>query len=250
MMNLFVLILIAIPLVLYLVVLVFSSRDFDPGETTVSHADESAPVRGEQTGHLAEQETVSATPSDVAETAVLDDDKLARSEPGANESAHAEVAVSVAPSLVVAVVDEPTSAEAENAEELVADVVASEPEQPAAANGAAAGIQDAEPAPPPAVETAAVLAETIPSEPAISESPQAKVETTEPGTSAEPPSKREDESPQPILSGQPLILPEDAPKYAFDYRGRLWVEKKRRGFFRQLRRPQLPPEDPTDKSNP
>ncbi len=40
------------------------------------------------------------------------------------------------------------------------------------------------------------------------------------------------------------LTPEGAPKYIFDYRGRLWVEKKNRGFFRQLRRPQLPPDEP------
>ena len=43
----------------------------------------------------------------------------------------------------------------------------------------------------------------------------------------------------------PVILPGDSsPKFVFDYRGRLWVEKKRKGFFRQLRRPQLPPDEP------
>lgn len=42
-----------------------------------------------------------------------------------------------------------------------------------------------------------------------------------------------------------LKLPDKAsPKYAFDYKGRLWVEKKNRGFFRQLRRPNLPPDEP------
>ncbi|MBI4671293.1 MAG: hypothetical protein HY741_06450 [Chloroflexi bacterium] len=43
----------------------------------------------------------------------------------------------------------------------------------------------------------------------------------------------------------PLEFPsKGSPKYAFDYRGRLWVEKKRKSFFRQLRRPQIPPEEP------
>jgi hypothetical protein len=51
--------------------------------------------------------------------------------------------------------------------------------------------------------------------------------------------------PEPIVPEGPLVLPEKgSPKFAFDYRGRLWVEKKRKGFFRQLRRPQLPPEEP------
>lgn len=46
-------------------------------------------------------------------------------------------------------------------------------------------------------------------------------------------------------SGGPLHLPpKGSPKFAFDYRGRLWIEKKQKGFFRQLRRPHLPPEEP------
>lgn len=43
----------------------------------------------------------------------------------------------------------------------------------------------------------------------------------------------------------PLQFPEKgSPKFTFDYRGRLWVEKKNKGFFKQLRRPQLPPDEP------
>lgn len=47
------------------------------------------------------------------------------------------------------------------------------------------------------------------------------------------------------LPDGPLQLPEKgSPKFVFDYRGRLWVEKKNRGFFKALRRPQLPPDEP------
>jgi hypothetical protein len=57
------------------------------------------------------------------------------------------------------------------------------------------------------------------------------------------------EQDEPILPEGPVQLPDKgSPKYAFDYRGRLWVEKKRKGFFRQLRRPQIPPEEPPDKA--
>jgi len=46
----------------------------------------------------------------------------------------------------------------------------------------------------------------------------------------------------------PLLLPgKGSPKFTFDYRGRLWVEKKRKSFFRQLRRPQLPPDEPESR---
>jgi hypothetical protein len=47
----------------------------------------------------------------------------------------------------------------------------------------------------------------------------------------------------PASSAPPASLDSEPPKYVFDYQGRLWVEKKKRGFFRQLRRPKLPPED-------
>lgn len=57
------------------------------------------------------------------------------------------------------------------------------------------------------------------------------------------------EESEPILPEGPLQLPDKgSPKYAFDYRGRLWVEKRRKSFFRQLRRPQLPPEEPPSTS--
>lgn len=58
------------------------------------------------------------------------------------------------------------------------------------------------------------------------------------------------EEDQPVTPEGPVVLPpKDTPKYAFDYRGRLWVEKKNRGFFRQLRRPQLPPDDPQSRAD-
>lgn len=58
------------------------------------------------------------------------------------------------------------------------------------------------------------------------------------------PSDAELEAPSEEPSG-PIEFPaKGSPKYAFDYRGRLWVEKKRKSFFRQLRRPQIPPEEP------
>ena len=38
-------------------------------------------------------------------------------------------------------------------------------------------------------------------------------------------------------------LEEAAPRYAFDYTGRLWVQKNQRGFFRRVKKPNLPPEE-------
>lgn len=97
-----------------------------------------------------------------------------------------------------------------------------------------------EPEPDSAAETTAetasqpIVAEELESSPAV------------PKPLPEPESLDEDD---PILPEGPVVLPEKgSPKYAFDYRGRLWVEKKNKGFFRQLRRPQLPPEDPSNNS--
>lgn len=60
----------------------------------------------------------------------------------------------------------------------------------------------------------------------------------------------ESDEPDTLLPEGPLELPEKgSPKFAFDYRGRLWIEKRNKGFFRQLRRPQLPPDEPPDKSS-
>lgn len=57
-----------------------------------------------------------------------------------------------------------------------------------------------------------------------------------------PPQKTPREKTKPEVPYVPY--PADSPKYMFDYRGRLWVEKRRKDFFRRLRRPNLPPEKP------
>ncbi len=109
--------------------------------------------------------------------------------------------------------------------------------------------------PSPAAETDAALheppdAETTAAEPVpeLSEAETTAAEATPKPpdaetTAAEP--APDSESEESILSGEPLQFPTTgSPKFIFDYRGRLWVEKKHRGFFRQLRRPQLPPDEP------
>jgi hypothetical protein len=60
---------------------------------------------------------------------------------------------------------------------------------------------------------------------------------------------QDDENIEELLDADgPLQLPgKGSPKFTFDYRGRLWVEKKRKSFFRQLRRPQLPPDEPESR---
>jgi hypothetical protein len=67
-----------------------------------------------------------------------------------------------------------------------------------------------------------------------------------------PPDQQQTEPKNPTAETPVTKIPsplssEGMPGFAFDYRGRLWVEKKRRGFFRQLRRPNLPPDNPDEK---
>lgn len=71
---------------------------------------------------------------------------------------------------------------------------------------------------------------------------------------AEPPDPALDQNfdePEPDdedIPAGPLQFPEKgSPKFTFDYRGRLWVEKKNKRFFKQLRRPQLPPDEPESR---
>lgn len=80
------------------------------------------------------------------------------------------------------------------------------------------------------------------------ESPAADVSTADISSAAPGPEvvTKPSEPDDPILPEGPLeIARKGSPKYAFDYRGRLWIDKKNKGFFRQLRRPRLPPDEPT-----
>lgn len=40
------------------------------------------------------------------------------------------------------------------------------------------------------------------------------------------------------------LYPDGPPRYTLDYNGNLWIEKKRKRFFRPVRRPGLPPDEP------
>lgn len=199
-------ILIAIPLGVYLLVLMFSTRDFSPDGKSETRAaeplhDEPDPVAPETA-----EASMTALPPGVVETVVIAQDGITPESPTAiaQESNQPDADASIAPAALVTQAEHPA------------------PDDP---------IRPIE---------STTIAHSIPEATEKSSATSAATNLVQAGD--------EDES-QPILSGQPLILPgKDAPKYAFDYRGRLWVEKKRRGFFRQLRRPQLPPDDPTNNS--
>lgn len=217
-MNLEFLILIAIPLGLYLLVLIAWTRDFSPdGELSPQSA-----------------EPVISTAAEVIQDAAVASATLA--------DTHIEGPAVTAPSRT----DGPAFT-APDTNNNVADMATTDDATPSADTELISVVspESREPTPEPTnLASAASQQEIAPIEqPASPAAPQQTAEPNSPGVS---PQADHDDPSEPILSGQPLILPGDSPKYAFDYRGRLWVEKKRRGFFRQLRRPQLPPDDPTN----
>ncbi len=40
------------------------------------------------------------------------------------------------------------------------------------------------------------------------------------------------------------IYTDGSPQYRFDYQGRLWVEKKKKGLFQVIKDPKIPPDQP------
>ncbi len=52
------------------------------------------------------------------------------------------------------------------------------------------------------------------------------------------------EPPREEPSGIWKLYPDGPPQYKLDYRGNLWIDKKRKSFFKPLRRPNIPPEEP------
>ncbi len=41
------------------------------------------------------------------------------------------------------------------------------------------------------------------------------------------------------------LYPDGAPQFKLDYSGKLWVDKRRKGYFKTLRRPNIPPDEPS-----
>lgn len=217
-----------------------------PAETSVVSTIEAVPTAE------AEVETFEPEASPLAETSVVSTTEAAptaeaeletlKSEPGAVEETSTESTAVAAPT--------PEAEIASAASKTVAPTA--ETESISAADETIASLADSEIG-PPVSETLAPLETEAP--PAVTEVEASKpsdesaqtVSTApdEPST-AEPP---EADQPEPELPAGPLEFPSrGSPRYAFDYRGRLWVEKKHKGFFRQLRRPQIPPEEPPSNS--
>lgn len=242
-MNLGVLILVAIPLAVYLLVLVFSARDFSAAGTHDAHAEPASHDALEAADQTRTDQAVIETPDQTIESAQDSAHEQNAPTPVADQTLTAEPGTTVTAVGMIA-----------QTQTLSPDEPSSPVESSVLAQASPTENAMTEAQTPPSAITEQPADSADSSEPVPSpESQTASPPTTAQPTGATPPSGEtsqvtENKGPQPVLSGQPLILPDDAPKYAFDYSGRLWVEKKRRGFFRQLRRPQLPPEDPENKS--
>lgn len=217
-MNLLFVVIVAIPLGLYLLVLIASTRDFSPDGTPSTHS----------------ADPVAPTFTDVIQAAAV--------APVSSEDTRAAESAVTEPSRI----EEP-SVTAQDPNNSVAEVATADNTPISAGTEVEAVVIPASREPGPEstdIVPTALDQEIAPN--AQPPSPATPEQTAESNSTDVSPQADHDAPSEPILSGQPLILAQDAPKYAFDYRGRLWVEKKRRGFFRQLRRPQLPPDDPTN----
>lgn len=217
--------LIAIPLSFFLVILLFMTREFGASQEVL--AEEHAPELAIALSKQDATETVAATAAHIVEP---------------------EHAVSVSPS---------------DAAEAPASAVAKEILTKAKVEGTplvtAAAVSDSlpvtpisssqEPTTPPErpVDTEIQPTEKVSEVDAPAAAPALDAKTSSENSEIE--SLYPDEE-EPILPEGPLEFPaKGSPKYTFDYRGRLWVEKKRKGFFRQLRRPQIPPDEPSSTSS-
>lgn len=212
--------LIAVPLGAYLIVILFQTREFGSSEILEQNAPETA--EGLAHENALEVERVAVNENVLLESNLMDEEVAAPSANDVMPTAIAErvsaplvenetvVEIETAPTIDLARVDETTSAPA--LQESIAEIKTESPEAMPMTESPIAANENA---------------------PALSE-----IDSLELGES------------EPILPEGPLELPEKgSPKYAFDYRGRLWIEKKRKSFFRQLRRPQLPPDDPQSNSS-
>jgi hypothetical protein len=252
-MNSLFLVLIAIPLGVYLLVLLFSTRDLGADETRAEEATAHPPIAPESAVSGAEMPVLMETERsssdghrlapDVAIVTSLQEPVSEFSEPAQTPQPRAGLQEPPEQSVegLSAAQDSPPESR-ESASPLVSD------EMPGnlAPSGASLDTAVVEEISARAPETATGEIVTTP------ESPPPAVAAAEPAPvtdSVEAPETLAPDDAEPVLPPGPLELPDKgSPKYAFDYRGRLWVEKKRKGFFRQLRRPQLPPEEPPTTS--
>jgi hypothetical protein len=218
------LVLVAAPLGLYLILILYSLQDIEPSDAPATQA--------------------AAPASDIApppDTTARQEHPISATTVSQNQTTAEPLPNTAAPVAVTAAATQetfptPTAPPPARSDEIAsaienAPVLEAEPFlAPAVAEQSiAAVVMDTATAPLPTIEAAAAN-ETIIPEPV-------SVAVTEDSDAGE---TSEDEMPD-----GPLVLPDKgSPKFVFDYRGRLWVEKKHKGFFKQLRRPQLPPDDP------
>jgi hypothetical protein len=210
----------AIPLALYLIVIAMVTiREFaTPGdESADTNEDAALGPSPMESAYLAEPAQVLSQTSDMVKTI----QPVVPAEPAAPEAAPTGESASLPPAL--------------HTTDLAARAAPDATDIPSAPKDEtqAAGVPEALARAP---ETTSAPGPAVP----VEDSPHLN-EADASSEAAEP-----DEGDDSILSGEPLFFPtKGSPKFTFDYRGRLWVEKKNKGFFRQLRRPQVPPDEPT-----
>lgn len=236
-MNITFLILIALPLGVYLLALLLQTREIGAEDKPRERAQNAAVVLADE--------------SVVVETVAPGMDERAVNEPSASieiqetvsPNAPAPIAASAAPDVIEThsvIVQELASAP--DAKETRVDAVAERVDAPVSETQSSERVELATASDDARASVETALTEILPTQ---------EINRTADDTEKIAPVVVAQESidetePEPILPEGPVILPEKgSPKFTFDYRGRLWIEKKRKGFFRQLRRPQLPPEDPS-----
>lgn len=227
--NVTFLVLIALPLGVYLLLILFHT--FEIGIAVAIAPDHQIGAEGSSAENAPEQSTPRAA-SDLI--SLLESGSL---EPASARPSDGSIPVAGSPPELAPAALAPLQ------HEIVLPVSAAPVPSPAAASPAVATV-------PPALaetlaEPSAAQIETEPTAAAPApEIPSVAVKQT-PTTLPMENEPDEAQDSDPILPEGPLILADKgSPKYAFDYRGRLWIDKKHKSFFRQLRRPRLPPEEP------
>ncbi len=259
------------PLSFYLVLILYSIKDIESSDAPATQnavpTTDVVPASVESTldlenGSAAAAETIVARETESAEPARAETivaRKTESAEPARAETIVARETESAEPARAETIVARKTeSAEPARAEKIQDAPTAETSAAFGAENGTAAASENVR---AQTAESNAASVKASPENAIVSESDAASASELPTASSAAAPiitEPRAEESSEPLdaatnaesddLPEGPLRLPEKgSPKFVFDYRGRLWVEKKNRGFFRQLRRPQLPPDEPPSR---
>lgn len=241
------------PLSIYLIIILFTLKDIEPSGMPAAQAapnePDTAPLPDASTAQLIAPASPVISPNEITPDTKADAIQLSNTAehilPARPSSTAERIRTTEPPADVPSPAVEttlPVTASTEIAPALSAEqTIAPTKEQLATptADQLAAPAVSMEIAPDQTVQTA-----SVPPVPEIGSSTLDKSIITEP-VNAQPEDSEEIGTGEEEIPDGPLQFPKKgSPRFAFDYRGRLWVEKKNKGFFKQLRRPQLPPDEP------